>query len=101
MGKMTMKNSKRVPINPATNDILHTHKPRAIALLFSWENEATLIRFFNFNFTFFFFFFFFFFPKKKKKKKKKSNIFKKRYVWKTYSNLRHIQTHCIKIIHSM
>merc|ERR1712113_78628 len=65
--KMT-KNSKRVPTNPATNDILHTHKPRAIALLFSWENEATLIKFL----ILIFFFFFFFPPKKKKKKKKKS-----------------------------
>merc|ERR1712027_243760 len=32
------KNSKRVPITLAMNDILLTHKPRAIALLFSWEN---------------------------------------------------------------
>jgi len=36
--KVMMKNSKRVLITLAMNDILLTHKPRAIALLFSWEN---------------------------------------------------------------
>jgi len=48
--KVMMKNSKRVLITLAMNDILLTHKPRAIALLFSWGNEATLIKFLSFAF---------------------------------------------------
>jgi len=44
-----MKNSKQVPLTLAMNDILLTHKPRAIALLFSWEN-GDLNQIFNFFF---------------------------------------------------
>jgi len=49
--KVMMKNSKRVLITLAMNDILLTHKPRAIALLFSWEN-GDFNQIFNFNFLF-------------------------------------------------
>merc|ERR1719499_2123038 len=49
--KVMKKNSKRVPTQLAINHIFQTHKPRAIALLFSW-GSVDIIQIFNFNFLF-------------------------------------------------